>query len=171
VRPATFAAVLAVAVAAAIGAVAANFVVGRRLFEQTVVANPYEAGLRYDEDRKRAAEPPAPAAAPCDAARGACRRAVAGGEVSLEILPRPARAFADLEFVVRAPEGQAPGPIDLDMPGMYMGENRVKLSRGADGAWRGKGVVVRCPSGGRRWTAAVALGGGAPILFDFEAAE
>jgi len=171
VRPATFAAVLAVAVAGAIGAVAANLVVGGRLFEPTVVANPYEAGLRYDEDRRRAGGPPRPAPAPCDAARGACRQAAAGGEVSLEILPRPVRAFSDLEFVVHAPAGATPGPIDLAMPGMTMGENRVGLARGADGAWRGKGVVVRCPSGGRRWTATVALGGGAQVLFPFEVAE
>lgn len=170
-RPATFAAVLAAAVAGAIGAVAANFVVGARLFEPTVVANPYEAGLRYDEERKKGAAPSATPHAACDAARGPCRAAAPGGEVTLEVLPRPVRALADLEFVVRVPEGATPGPISLSMPGMTMGENRVKLSRGADGAWRGWGVVVRCPSGGRRWTASVALPGGAPALFDLELEE
>jgi hypothetical protein len=58
---------------------------------------------------------------------------------------------------------------------MFMGENRVALARAADGAWRGKGVVVRCASGGRRWEATVELRppGGAAIVrtFPFEVAE
>jgi len=166
-----FALVLAVAIAGAIGAVAANLVVGGRLFEPTVVEDPCQAGLRYDADRRRAA------GVDCDLARGPCRRETAQGEVALEVAPRPPRAMADLEFAVRAPPGFGSGQVALSMPGMTMVENRVSLAPGADGALRGRGVVVRCPSGDRVWRAAVTLSpaaAGAPPLtatFTFEVGE
>jgi nitrogen fixation protein FixH len=152
-----FAVVLAVAVAGALGAVAANFLVGGRLFEPTVVANPYQAGLRYDADRRAAGE------ASCLASAGPCEQAGPGDlVVRLEVDPRPVRAMADLTFSVAArrgavPVGDAEAEIALAMPGMYMGENRVRLASLGDGRYQGKGVIVRCPSGGRIWSAEVTL--------------
>jgi len=158
VRTSTFLVVLAVAALGALGAVAANLVVGRRLFERTVVENPYEVGLRYDADQKGAARPD------CAISAGPCERPVAGSEarITLEITPRPVRAMADLDFAVRARRGAAPageseGEIAITMPGMYMGENRVRLARLGDGSFRGKGLIVRCPSGRRAWSAEVTL--------------
>jgi hypothetical protein len=60
---------------------------------------------------------------------------------------------------------------------MFMGENRVALQQEGEGGWRGRGIVVRCPSGGRRWSAEVELPppspGQAPVRanFLFEVAE
>jgi hypothetical protein len=96
--------------------------------------------------------------------------------------------MADLTFTVRASRGGAPlaGPgleasLSLSMPDMTMVENRVRLAPAGPGAWTGRGVIVRCPSGGRRWSAQVDLslrpppGGSAPpaplqATFTFELA-
>jgi hypothetical protein len=157
---------------------AATAVVGRRLFEEKVVKDPYQAGLRWDEERRRAAGPD------CDLARGPCERAGAGDlVVRLDVAPRPPRAMADLEFTVQARLGALPlraagGEIALAMPGMYMGDNRVALAPVGGGFFKGRGVVVRCPSGGRVWTAEVALRPQEPAAaapwraaFTFELAE
>jgi hypothetical protein len=48
--------------------------------------------------------------------------------------------------------------LDLSMPGMRMGPNRVELRRAGDGSYEGKGVIVKCPSGRKLWKAAVLLG-------------
>ena len=174
-RTSLFVLVLAVAVAGALGAVAANFVVGGRLFERTVVEDPYETGLRYDEERKKAARPD------CALSAGPCRQQVDGATVTLEVTPRPVRPMKDLAFTVTARRGDAPaaetaGEIALAMPGMYMGENRVPLAARGGGVFQGKGLVVRCPSGRRTWTAEVTLrgpGAAAPLRarFTFELAE
>lgn len=158
-------AAVGIAVAAALGAVVATFLVGGRLAEPTVVADPHQAGLRTGAGRMAAArdeEKTGPArcaisAGPCEA-----RMAEAGATVTLEIEPRPVRALADLTFTVRArrgalPLGGADGEIALSMPGMYMGENRVRLASLGGGVYRGKGVIVRCPSGHRSWSAEVIL--------------
>jgi hypothetical protein len=59
-----------------------------------------------------------------------------------------------------------------------MGENRVALRDLGGGRYRGQGVVVRCPSGRRAWTAEVTLrprepAGASPLraTFSFETAE
>ena len=81
--------------------------------------------------------------------------------VTLDVTPRPLRAMSDLLFTVRVspPEAVAggEGTVALEMSGMYMGDNRVRLAPAAGGSWQGKGVVVRCPSGRRGWTAQVTL--------------
>ncbi len=99
----------------------------------------------------------------------------AGGQaVILEIAPRPVRAMRELAFAVDVPGYDAtPGPprIDLEMPGMTMPPNRVTLARGADGIYRGRGVVVRCGSGRRTWSAAVVLPDGTRAVFTFDVAD
>ena len=167
-------AVIALVVAAGVGSVVATLSVGSRLFEEKVTPDPYQAGLRWDEEQRRALR------AGCDISRGPCRaRAEGGGELALEIAPRPVRAMADLAFAVSAPEGPhhagTRGEIALTMPGMYMGENRVRLEPGADGRLLGRGVIVHCPSGGRTWSAEVTARqpGGAPrrAVFTFDLAD
>lgn len=178
----TFIAVVAVASLGALGAVVANFVVGGRLFEETVVKDPYEAGLRYQKLR-----PPEPRRAPgvdCDIDRGPCEKAGPGDlRIELEIGPRPVRAMADLQFTIRAWRGAEPlagqiGQVLLQMPGMYMGENRVALTAQGGGSYQGKGLLVRCPTGKRVWSAEVMLrphqpGEAAPLTtsFTFELSE
>ena len=46
---------IALAVVAGVGAIAATVVVGSRVREDTVVARPYEEGLRHDEEREASA--------------------------------------------------------------------------------------------------------------------
>jgi hypothetical protein len=177
------AAVVGIAVAAAVGAVAATFLVGARLAEPTVVPDPYQAGLRYDADRRKGAAETGRAAS-CAISAGRCeaRADEAGTTVTLEIEPRPVRAMADLTFTVGArrgavPVGDAEAELALSMPGMYMGENRVRLSPRGGGLFQGRGVIVRCPSGGRTWSAEVTLRprepAAAPVgaTFTFELAE
>ncbi len=47
--------------------------------------------------------------------------------------------------------------IDLGMPGMSMGPNRVVLKRAGENTYQGAGVIVRCPSGRRTWKATVTV--------------
>jgi hypothetical protein len=155
--------VIAVAAVGALGAVVAAIWIGHRLAEPTVVADPYEAGLHYDQARhEHDAAAVGPRAPPrCDLSRGPCARAAGGATVTLAAGPRPLRAMTDLEFTVTlAPAGAAAaaeGRLALTMPGMYMGENRVTLAPAGEGRWQGRGVVVRCPSGQRTWAAEVEL--------------
>jgi nitrogen fixation protein FixH len=105
----------------------------------------------------------ATAADGCDLNRGPCRLALPGGAGSLtvEISPRPIRTMRDLEFSVRLSCASPPcAPQDvsvaLTMPGMYMGENTVTLAPGEEaGLYRGRGTIVRCPSGRSLWKATV----------------
>jgi hypothetical protein len=51
----------------------------------------------------------------------------------------------------------SPPVIDLDMPGMEMGPNQVRLRPVNGTVFEGTGVIVRCPSGKRLWSATVIL--------------
>jgi len=195
---------IALVALAALGAVTGAIWLGVRMKEPTVVADPYEAGLHYDEARhqqsvhperrlsgaehqgpesKGAAAIGSHAAPACDLAAGPCARAVAGALVTLEIAPRPLRAMRDLELTVDARRGALPIPdgvvdVALTMPGMYMGENRVRLAPLGGGRYRGRGVLVRCPSGRHTWSAEVTVAprepaSAAPVRasFTFDVAE
>ena len=101
-------------------------------------------------------------------------RGVAGGqEVLLSIAPWPPPAMREVDFTVSLPgyAGGAPPYVDLSMAGMEMGRNRVDLSRGADGRYRGTGVFVRCPSGRHDWEAAVTAPGAGKAVFRFAVAD
>jgi hypothetical protein len=81
--------------------------------------------------------------------------------VTLSVGPRPIHAMRDLEFTVTfAPASIAAGAdvaVALSMPGMYMGETRAVLAPFGEGVFRGTGIVVRCASGRRDWSADVLL--------------
>jgi nitrogen fixation protein FixH len=121
------------------------------------------------------------AAAPCDVGAGPCTRALPGGEeITLELAPRPLRPMTDLAVTVTLRRTGAPVEPDavsvsFAMPGMEMGENRVRLGRRGAGRFEGKAVLVRCPSGRPDWVAAVSIGrGGATVgevRFPLRAAE
>ena len=184
----------------AVAAVAGAIVLGNHMAEPTVVADPYEEGLRYDETRagaagagaataSEAATSPAHAHAHdtasvglrapprCDLGRGPCAQRVGGATVTLALSPRPLRTMSELAVAVEvspasaASDGQ--GAVAFAMPGMEMGDNRARLALAGPGRWQGKGVLVRCPSGRKRWAAEVevpAAAGAAPLraafLFD-----
>ncbi len=116
------------------------------------------------------------AVAPCDLGVGPCTRALPdGGEVTLELSPRPLRTMRELAVraVVRRPDPPElrwrswDPPLEVavafSMPGMEMGTNRVALAATRDG-FAGTAVLVRCPSGRRAWVAdvTVAVRGAAP---------
>ncbi len=91
----------------------------------------------------------------CNVHEGPCSATLSGGEVILDINPKPVRAMQDLTFIVTLTEGTAAASLQLDlgMPGMQMGRNRVILKPAGKSVFSGKGVIVRCPSGRRTWKA------------------
>jgi len=111
-------------------------------------------------------------ASPSDAA-GILHGAIGGQEVLLSITPWPPIAMREVEFTVSLPgySGAASPYVDLSMAGMEMGRNRVELSRGADGRYRGTGVIVRCVSGRYDWEATVTAPGAGKAVFRFAVAD
>lgn len=96
----------------------------------------------------------------CGIDAGPCVRSAGGMTVTLDITPKPVKALRDLAFAVSLmrdsrPVGTAQVEIDLTMPGMNMGENRVRLRHEGEGSYRGRGVIVRCSSGKKLWKASV----------------
>ena len=81
----------------------------------------------------------------CDPHVGPCTTDLAGNRVSLDISPKPIKAMRDLTFTLSV-EGKSPGSnpyIDLSMPGMNMGRNRVILKPIDESVFRGTGIIVR----------------------------
>jgi hypothetical protein len=108
----------------------------------------------------------------CDLHQGACTQSLAGTTVTLTVTPRPVKAMRDLLFQVSlsnepAPDAKPPY-IDLGMPGMDMGPNRVQLKSTGNATYEGQGVIVRCPSGRRTWQATVTIpdAGQTDFIFD-----
>ncbi len=170
--------VIALVACAALGAVVGAIWLGVKTKEPTVVADPYEEGLHYGEHGHRAdaiasatrttAATSSPTATHCDLDSGPCTQpspALAGAAVTLSIAPRPLRAMRDLELTVAiAPTSAAEDAevsVSFSMPGMYMGDTRFPLAPAERGLFRGKGVLVRCPSGRRDWVADVVVRRGA----------
>lgn len=89
---------------------------------------------------------------------GPCSKKAANRVVTLEIDPKPVRHMKELTFrVTVSPDDGMPAMLllDLGMPGMVMGKNQLKMARKSDGSWEGKGVIVRCMSGGNLWKATI----------------
>lgn len=116
---------------------------------------------------------PAAVSAVLPAPPGTFRATAGEEEVRLSISPWPPRAMRELSIAVELPGTSrgAPPHVDLSMPGMEMGRNRVPLARGADGVFRGTGVLVRCPSGRKDWEATVALAGGGKAVFRIDVVD
>jgi hypothetical protein len=95
----------------------------------------------------------------CDIHQTACTNALPDCTVTLDIKPKPVKAMTDLTFEVIL-SGRKPikNPyIDLGMPGMDMGPNRVTLQPAENNRYKGNGIIVRCPSGRRTWKVSVTL--------------
>jgi hypothetical protein len=95
----------------------------------------------------------------CAIQEGACTLSAGNRTVTLNILPKPVQAMRDLTFRVEVSGDPLSDPpiIDLDMPGMEMGPNQVRLRPVNATVFEGSGVIVRCPSGKRLWSATVIL--------------
>jgi len=107
----------------------------------------------------------------CDAHQGACSQLLGTRTVSLEISPRPVKAMQDLVFKVSisgSPPAKSPPYIDLGMPAMKMGPNRVVLKPAAQGNYEGQGVIVRCKSGRRTWFGNVVIPETGEVKFVFD---
>lgn len=128
--------------------------------------------LSVDADQLHARRRWMAVALPSDA-KGILRSAAGGQEVLLSITPWPPRAMREVDFTVSFPGyvGKTSPYVDLSMAGMEMGRNRVDLSRGADGRYRGTGVIVRCPSGRHDWEATVTAPGAGKAVFHFAVAD
>ena len=112
----------------------------------------------------------APPRANCDIHAGPCTIAIKSGAVTLAIDPKPVTAMQDLKFRVTLKDltPEALPYIDLGMPGMKMGPNRVELKQERPGLYRGRGVIVRCQSGKRLWEANVIVPGAGQAAFRFD---
>jgi hypothetical protein len=106
----------------------------------------------------------------CNVHVGPCRAHISGTKVSLDIEPKPVKAMRDLTFTVTFAGGTfvAAPYIDLGMPNMNMGRNRVTLKQVGDLVYRGEGVIVRCPSGRRTWKAKVTVPEVGSVEFVFD---
>ena len=106
----------------------------------------------------------------CDAHKGVCSQPLGNQIVLLEIMPHPVKAMQDLVFKVSVsgnPPSKSPY-IDLGMPAMKMGPNRVLLKPVGRGHYEGKGVIVRCKSGRRTWFANVIIHEAGEVKFVFD---
>lgn len=109
----------------------------------------------------------------CDIHKGSCKKNLTTDcSITLEVDPKPVKAMADLQFTITlsgtfTAEVNA-AYIDLGMPGMQMGPNRVMLQSVRPGVYEGHGIIVRCPSGRRIWQATVTVPdiGQAVFIFD-----
>lgn len=125
---------------------------------------------------RRAAAGSSGAAPPCDLGQRPCTHALeGGGEVTLELGPRPLRTMRELAVAAEvrgggAAEAGAEVKVSFAMKGMQMGDNTSPLAAAGPGRFQGKAVLVRCPSGRKDWTAdvTVAAPGGAPRSARFE---
>lgn len=109
----------------------------------------------------------------CDIQNGPCASELGGGIVSLDIHPKPVRAMQDLKFRVSV-EGMnpvMPAYLDLGMPGMDMGPNRVELRPVKDRVCEGQGVLVRCPSGSGTWKATIIIPEVGKVEFVFDVVQ
>lgn len=106
----------------------------------------------------------------CAIQDGPCARPLGDGRVRLDIGPRPVRAMVEHRFQViledLSPEG--PPHIDLNMPDMDMGYNRVFLKPGKDARYTGTGIFPVCPSGIPTWSAEVVVPGAGTAEFIFD---
>ena len=97
----------------------------------------------------------------CDLHKGTCTQSLEGTSITLEVTPRPVKALQNLVFKVtltgKASESPKAPYIDLGMPGMNMGPNRVQLKSAGSHSYEGQGVIVKCPSGRRTWQATVTI--------------
>lgn len=95
----------------------------------------------------------------CNLHDGACTQRIEDTDVTLEVTPRPVEAMQNLIFkVTLSGMGGTPSnppTIDLNMPKMRMGKNRVKMEAIEPSVYEGKGVIVKCASGHRVWRATV----------------
>jgi len=106
----------------------------------------------------------------CDVHHGTCTQKIRNMDIILDISPKPVKAMTDLKFTITLTGVQSVSDpfIDLGMPGMKMGPNRVVLKSIEKDVFSGTGIIVRCPSGKTIWKATVIVPdiGSVEFIFD-----
>lgn len=106
----------------------------------------------------------------CDFQRNLCIKRLENIEVKLDVEPKPPQAFKEEIFIINIKGEKNPAHellLDLSMPGMYMGENRIALKKVEGNIYKGKGVIPRCPSGKTLWQAEIFIPGKGSVYFRF----
>lgn len=109
--------------------------------------------------------------ADCDLHAGPCRQVVAGGRVSLAIVPNAIPLMQPLKLQVQT-EGLAVRGVVVEIRGlnMDMGLNRTQLAPAGADRWDGETILPICSQNRMNWEAAVRLDGErrfeVPFLFD-----
>jgi hypothetical protein len=108
-----------------------------------------------------AADTKVPLIQDCEINNGFCTKKTAAVTVALDVAPKPVKAMKELVFTVtvKGTKEYESLKLKLQMPGMYMGDNVVELVKVGDGKYTGKGVVPKCHSGKRLWSATLELPG------------
>lgn len=145
---------LAAAIATGLGAIAGTIWVGASVREETVVARPYEDGLRHDAERRareslglsvrRLDEAPEAGAGPVAfEIAGRDGRGVEGVEVRVEAT-RPGTSRGEVAAAARAlGGGRFEAPVALPEPGPW--DLRFDVTRGADRVRLERRVVASVP--------------------------
>jgi hypothetical protein len=116
----------------------------------------------------------------CDAGVRLCAADAGDVRVVLDLAPHPPVPLKKLDAAVQLTRGGAPlagaeVAVEISMPGMFMGENRIPLRVVGPGRHAGEGALLRCTSGRRDWLAEVVVrvpgGGERRARFPFQAAE
>lgn len=116
--------------------------------------------------------------ADCAINKGPCSKTIAADKIQIEfdINPKPVKSMNDLLFTVvvkgeKGPVSDAVVSVDLTMPGMFMGVNRLLLKHVKNGRYEGRGPLPVCPHGDKLWKAEVEVtkeGKRASVSFLFE---
>lgn len=110
----------------------------------------------------------------CAINEGPCSKKTGVMTVTLDVAPKPVKAMKSLVFTVTVKGAREYDSLKLklQMPGMSMGNNVVKLVKVGAGKYSGVGVVPKCHSGKRLWSATVEIPGATPVetafLFDVQ---
>ena len=97
----------------------------------------------------------------CEINKGSCAKKIGSAQVILSIEPKPVKSMKKLEFTVTLTGVSGPEnlKLKLQMPGMFMGTNEVTLVNAGGGKYSGTGVIPKCHSGKKLWSATVDLPG------------
>ena len=106
----------------------------------------------------------------CDIHHNTCTQKLKETVVRLDVSPKPVKAMTDLTFkiILKGKQPLEAPYIELSMPGMKMGPNRVSLRVLEPGVYGGTGIIVRCPSGKRIWKATVTVQDMGSVEFIFD---
>jgi hypothetical protein len=109
-------------------------------------------------DAKAASDPKA---ADCDFGKGACAKKSGDLLVTLDIQPKPVKVMQELSFTVtvKGAKDYDSLKLNLEMVGMFMGENEVTLAKTGPGRYTGKGIIPKCHSGKKLWSATLSIPG------------